>query len=471
LWGGRFASGSEEALLRLNESLSVDFRLWPQDVRAAKAWVSGLGQAGAIDQSEAAELHRGLDRVAARLADGAGRGATDEDVHTLVERLLFEEIGELAGKLNTGRSRNDQVATDLRLWCLETIGSVDAEVAALGRALVEQAARGVDLILPGYTHGQRAQPVRWGYVLLAHTWPLTRDRARLADIVERVSELPLGSGALAGSGIAVDREGLRRELEFRAISPNGLDVTGDRDYVAELLFALSMIASHLSRLAGELLIYASAEYGFVRLPEAYCTGSSLMPQKRNPDVLELARAKSSRVMGDLASLLAVLGGLPAGYSKDLQEDKALLFDAVDTLLLTLPAMMGVVEGLEPVEERMRAALDPQLLATDLADGLVALGVPFREAHGFVGRLVLEAESRSESFVALPSAVSGAIHPELPRLVAALGSWDDSVERRPTPGGSSRASVRAQLERLKQEFETRPSPQRPERVDQTPRSDR
>jgi argininosuccinate lyase len=299
LWGGRFRSGSQEALVKLNESLPVDHRLWPYDVRGAKAWVSALANSAVIDRSEEKELLEGLDRVALRLEGGEGEAAGDEDVHTLVERLLYDEAGDVAGKLNTGRSRNDQVMTDLRLWCMDVGQAIDEELVELGRALVSQARSGVDHLLPGYTHGQRAQPVRWAYVLLAHAWPIARDRSRLEDAVERLAELPLGSGALAGSGVPVDRAQLKEALGFQRLSPNGLDATGSRDFVAEILFVLGLVATHVSRLAAELLTYSSAEYGFIRLSDGYCTGSSLMPQKRNPDVLELARAKSSRVLGDL----------------------------------------------------------------------------------------------------------------------------------------------------------------------------
>lgn len=451
MWGGRFTAGPEESFNALNRSLPVDQRLWPHDIQGSKAWAQALARAGILTPAEVTTLLGGLDRVAEQLAGGAAQGAADEDVHTLVERLLYQEIGDLAGKLHTGRSRNDQVATDLRLWCLAAIESLDREIVALGNALVAQAAKGVDLILPGYTHGQQAQPVRWAYLLLAHTWPLARDRERLAEVAGRVSVLPLGSGALAGSGVAVDRELLRETLGFRAVSPNALDATGERDFAAEILFVLALLGTHLSRLAAELVTYSSTEFGFVRLADGYCSGSSLMPQKRNPDVFELARAKVARTVGDLVGLLTTLKGLPAGYSKDLQEDKSFLFDAVDTLLLTLPAVRGAVATMEPVPERMSAVLHRAMLATDLADGLVGKGVPFREAHGLVGRLVQEAERRRVDLAAVPSDAARAIHPALPELLASLGSFADSVERRATPGGSSRASVVTQITQLEAAF--------------------
>src|SRR5438552_96718 len=451
MWGGRFSLGPSEALDALNRSLPVDHRLWPQDVTASKAWVHALGRVGVLTSAEESQLLDGLDRVAERLADGAAVGAPDEDVHTLVERLLYEEVGAVAGKLHTGRSRNDQVATDLRLWTLNAIDQLDADLAALGRTVLARARDGIDDILPGYTHGQRAQPVRWAYVLLAHAWPLVRDRQRLADARRRVAELPLGSGALAGSGFPVDRVLLKEALGFRSLSANALDVTGDRDFVAEVLFALALVGTHLSRLGAELILYASSEYGFVKLSDDFSTGSSLMPQKRNPDVFELARAKSARLLGDLVALLATLKGIPAGYSKDLQEDKALLFDACDTLAVVLPAVTGAVASLSIDGQRMLAALDASLRATDVADLLVEAGVPFRESHRLVGKLVREAERAGVPLDQVPQAVAASIHPALGAALAQLGSWEDSVEGRATPGGASRKSVEDQLEELRKLF--------------------
>ncbi|HYL55045.1 MAG TPA: argininosuccinate lyase [Gemmatimonadales bacterium] len=451
MWGGRFGAGPSEALDALNRSLPVDHRLWPQDVAASKAWVHALGRVGVLTSADETQLLDGLDRVAERLADGAAVGAPDEDVHTLVERLLYTEVGAVAGKLHTGRSRNDQVATDLRLWTLAAVDQLDRDLATLGRALVTRAEAGVDLLLPGYTHGQRAQPVRWAYVLLAHAWPLVRDRQRLADARRRVAELPLGSGALAGSGFAVDRVLLKEALGFRSVSANALDTTGDRDFVAEVLFALALVGTHLSRLGAELVTYTSAEYGFVRLADDFSTGSSLLPQKRNPDVFELARAKSGRLLGDLVALLTTLKGLPAGYSKDLQEDKGLLFDAFDTLALVLPAATGAIATLTADADRMRAALDAALRATDLADFLVETGVPFRESHGLVGRLVREAERSGVPLDRVPQPLAAGIHPALGAALAQLGTWEDSVESRATPGGASRASVVDQLGALRVAF--------------------
>ena len=451
MWGGRFALGPSEALNALNRSLPVDHRLWPQDVAASKAWVHALCRAGVVTSHEETQLLAGLDRVADQLADGAAVGAPDEDVHTLVERLLYQEVGALAGKLHTGRSRNDQVATDLRLWTLDAIDQLDAGVAGLGKTLVGKAKDSSDAILPGYTHGQRAQPVRWAYVLLAHAWPLVRDRQRLADARRRTAELPLGSGALAGSGFPVDRVLLKEALGFRALSPNALDATGDRDFVADVLFAIALIGTHLSRLGAELITYASGEFGFITLADDFSTGSSLMPQKRNPDVFELARGKAGRLLGDFVALLTTLKGIPAGYQKDLQEDKALLFDACDTLATVLPAMTGAIETLTINADRMAAALDPAMRATDLADLLVEAGVPFRESHGLIGRLVRAAEHENVPLDRVPQNIANDIHPALGPALAQLGTWEQSIESRATPGGASRASVESQIEELRRAF--------------------
>ena len=316
---------------------------------------------------------------------------------------------------------------------------------------------GMDAILPGYTHGQRAQPVRWAYVLLAHAWPLVRDRQRLADARRRTAEMPLGSGALAGSGFPVDRVLLKEALGFRAISANALDATGDRDFVADVLFAIALVGTHLSRLGAELITYASGEYAFVTLSDAFSTGSSLMPQKRNPDVFELARGKSGRMLGDLVALLTTLKGIPAGYQKDLQEDKALLFDACDTLATVLPAVTGAIDTLSVNAERMAAALDPAMRATDLADLLVEAGVPFRESHGLIGKLVRAAEQAGVTLDKVSAKVATEIHPALGPALAQLGTWEQSIESRATPGGASRASVESQIEELRRLFQPAASP--------------
>lgn len=442
LWGGRFSEGPAPSLDELNRSLPVDRRLWREDVEGSRAWVRALEGAGVLTDGEANRLDGGLARVAERLAEGAAEHAADEDIHTLVERLLYEEVGELAGKLHTGRSRNDQVATDARLWALRAGDELDAALRGLEAALVEQARSAVDLVIPAYTHLRKAQPVRVAHWLLSHFWALERDRERLSGALRRVSVLPLGSGAISGCAYPVDRALLKELLGFRDISPNSLDAVGERDWVCELIFVAALTGAHLSRLAEDLILYSSAEFGFVDLPEAYTTGSSLLPQKRNPDGLELARGKAARLIGDVAASLALLKGLSSGYHKDLQEDKALLFGAVDTLLTVLPVTRETVGALRWREDRLAAAVaDDGLLAVDLADGLVRRGVPFREAHGIVGRLLRRAEDAGVRLADLPPEDWASAHP----LLEGGPSVEDSVEARDVPGGTSRAAVLAQLE--------------------------
>jgi argininosuccinate lyase len=394
LWGGRFAAEPAPEMDRLNRSLPVDMRLWREDVAGSQAWASAIAAAGVISHAEWLRLQAGLDRVAARLDAWTAdewRAAPDEDVHSLVERLLYEEAGDVAGKLHTGRSRNDQVATDSRLWALGAAARLDAALRELQRALLEQAEAHRGTVMPSYTHMQRAQPVSAAHWLLSHAWPLARDRERLGQARERAAVLPLGSGAIAGCPFPVDRVLLKETLGFHAVSPNSIDAVADRDWVAELLFVGAAVGMHLSRLAEDLVVFGSHEWGFVRFSDRFSTGSSLMPQKRNPDAMELARGKAGRLIGNLTAILSVLKGLPSGYNKDLQEDKEALFDTFDTLEALLPAVSGTVRTMELDPERCAAAVDAGMLATDLADFLVRRGTPFREAHGAVGRLVRTAE--------------------------------------------------------------------------------
>ncbi|MBI4541067.1 MAG: argininosuccinate lyase [Gemmatimonadetes bacterium] len=429
----------------LNKSLPVDIRLWPQDIAGSRAWARALAGGGVIAEGERDALLAGLDRVASRLAAGEAAAAKDEDVHSLVERLLYEEAGDVAGKLHTGRSRNDQVSTDFRLWGVDAVDRVGEAVRGLCRALHSLASRSVDLIMPAYTHLQRAQPVRAAHWALSHFWPFDRDRRRLAQVRERISVLPLGSGAVAGSPFPIDRDVLRRELGFAALSENSMDAVSDRDWVMELAFVGALAGAHLSRLAEDLVLFGSSEFGFLRLDDRYSTGSSLMPQKRNPDVAELARGKSGRLTGNLVALLTLLKGLPTSYNRDIQEDKELLFDSVDTLLLTLPALAGALETALWNAERVAAGLDDALLATDLADYLVRKGVPFRESHEIVGRLVRRAEEEGRGLSALPDAAFREAHSAFGTDVREVFSWERAVEARAVPGGTARQALMSQLE--------------------------
>jgi argininosuccinate lyase len=446
LWGGRFQSGMAAAMVPLNLSLDVDQRLWRQDLVGSRAWARALGRAGVLTDEEVEALVRGLDAVETRLAgEGAFASVADEDIHSLVERLLHEEAGEVAGKLHTGRSRNDQVATDLRLWCREATEDVAGHLTGLAEALLVLAEGGMEVIMPGYTHLQQGQPIRAAHWALGHLWPLLRDRERVRRAGEAAGTLPLGSGAVAGCPFPIDREALARDLGFRAVSQNSLDAISDRDFAAELVFAAALTGVHLSRLAEDLVLFSSREFGFVRLDDGFSTGSSLMPQKRNPDVAELTRGKTGRLVGGLVGLLTLLKGLPTGYNRDLQEEKALVFDAVDTLAVTLPALAGAVATARFRPDRIHDALDTQLLATDLADYLVRRGVPFRRGHEAIGVLVRRAEERGCSLEDLSDDDFRSAHAAFESDVRDTFDWVRSVDARAATGGTARVAVERQME--------------------------
>jgi len=445
LWGGRFVAHVAAEFDALNSSISIDYRLWPHDVRLSKAWAMALYHAGVLSLDESNEIELGLDRVAARLQGGEAPSPTDEDVHTLIDRLLHEEVGDAASKLHTGRSRNDQVATATRLWAMDAARALDAAITRLQQTMIDHAHGLETALMPSYTHMQRAIPVSAAHWLLSHFWPLHRDRARVRAASRAAAVLPLGSGAAAGSAYPVSRVLLKQSLGFSAISQNSIDAVSDRDFVAELLFAATMIGTHLSRLAEDLIIYGSSEFGFVQFGERFTSGSSMMPQKRNPDALELARGSAARVLGDLTTLVATLKGLPSSYNKDLQDDKRVLFDAVDSLLLVLPAVAGALEECEFNTPRMRAALSTTMMATDLADYLVRKGVAFRDAHRAVGRLIRRCEEERIDLDALPLAAFTDVHPSFASDVLDALSPARSVEWREVDGGTGPAAVRVQLE--------------------------
>ena len=432
------------AMVPLNRSLDVDIRLWPQDVRGSRAWAQALVNAGVLEKAEGVTLLEGLDRVAARLSERDHSDEADEDIHSLVERLLHEEVGEVAGKLHTGRSRNDQVATDFCLWGMEVAEGLGVALTEVESTLLEWARESVDIILPGYTHLQQGQPVRAAHWVLSHFWPLERDRAALRTVRDQAGVLPLGSGAIAGCPFPIDREFLREELGFLTISENSIDAASDRDWALGFAFAAARVGTHLSRLAEDLVLFGSKEFGFVRLSDGFSTGSSLMPQKRNPDVAELVRGKSGRLTGNLVSLLTVLKGLPTGYNRDLQEDKGALFDSVDTLSMVLPAIEGAVRGAEFQTDRIEAALDPQLLATDLADYLVRASVPFRKAHEVVATVVRVAEDQGVAVNQLPLEAFQEAHASFGSDVFDVFVWERSVEAREAPGGTARKAVLEQI---------------------------
>lgn len=444
LWGGRFAEGLAREMVQLNLSLDVDFRLWRQDIRGSRAWAAALGRAGLLSDDEVAALHHGLDAVARQLAGGIPEGAGDEDIHSLVERLLVEEVGEVGGKLHSGRSRNDQVATDERLWGMEAVSRLEEAVTAVCARLLDLAEGGLEVIMPGYTHLQQGQPIRAAHWALSHLWPLLRDRERLRRVARDAAVLPLGSGAVAGCPFPVDRVQLARDLGFRTPSENSLDAVSDRDWMADFLHAGALMGVHLSRLGEDLVVFSSREFGFVRLADGYSTGSSLMPQKRNPDVAELTRGKSARLVGNSVAFLTLLKGLPTGYNRDLQEDKTPVFDTADTLLLVLPAVAGALATAEFQPQRIHARLDTQLLATDLADYLVRRGVPFRQSHEAVGALVRKAEELGCSLEDLQDADFRAANPAFEPDVRDVFDWEASVESRAARGGTARSAVEAQM---------------------------
>lgn len=450
LWGGRFAQPLDSLAYDLNASLPVDKRLAIQDVNGSLAWAGALHRSKILSDEEHASISRGLEAVKGEFASGTFVFApTDEDIHTAVERRLTERVGDVAGKLHTGRSRNDQVATDFRLWMLEAIPALESALKELQSALLEQSERAGETLMPGYTHLQRAQPVLLAHWWLAHAWALQRDRDRLADLTGRVSVLPLGSGALAGVPFDIDRVELARTLGFSDVSQNSIDAVSDRDFAAEYLFCAAMIGIHLSRLAEQVVMYTSAEFGFFELADAFSTGSSLMPQKKNPDVFELARGKSGTLVGLLTGLLATLKGLPSAYDKDLQEDKAPVFQAADTLLAILPVIAGALRSITVNVGRMRSAIDPSLMATDLADYLVDKGVPFREAHAMVGKVVRAAVEGKVRIEELPLEAYRSIGP-FEADVYQVFDPGQSVRRRNSVGGTSLRSVKHQIQKIKGE---------------------
>ncbi len=475
LWNGRFSDKTDPEAFALNASIRFDQRMALQDVRGSLAWAEALELAGVLTAEERTQIGAGLQQIGSEFsAQSFVFAPDDEDIHTAVERRLGEIIGPVAGKLHTGRSRNDQVATDFRLWLLDQLPALDAALSELQGALVERAendlmdtltpalsqremeqappsppgrgARGEGkyIIMPGYTHLQRAQPVLLSHWWLSHFWPLQRDRDRLAALQERVAVLPLGCGALAGTPFAIDRIALTEKLGFAKPAPNSMDAVSDRDFAAEFLFVAAMIGIHLSKLAEQIILYSSAEFGFIELDDAFSTGSSLMPQKKNPDPFELARGKAGTLLGKLTGLLATLKGLPSTYDKDLQEDKVPVFEAHDTLRAMLPVIAGAVRTLTVKPERMTAAIDAAMMATDLADYLVGRGIPFREAHTLSGRAVKLALENEKTIETLTLAEYQSIHPNFDEDVYNVFDPQQCVARRKAFGGTAPEAVQQQL---------------------------
>ena len=450
LWGGRFSTKLDPQAWNLNSSLAVDQRMALQDVQGSQAWADAIHLAGILTDKEHGSISLGLATIKEEFSSGRFSFApSDEDIHTAVERRLTELIGDAAGKLHTGRSRNDQVATDFRLWVSQAISSLTAALNDLQSALVEQAEAAGETIMPGYTHLQRAQPILLAHWWLSHYWALRRDQERLHDLVKRVSVLPLGSGALAGVPFNIDRPALAASLGFAEVSQNSLEAVSDRDFAAEYLFCATMLGIHLSKLAEQIVLFTSAEFGFFELSDAFSTGSSLMPQKKNPDVFELTRGKAGTLLGLLTGLLATLKGLPSTYDKDLQEDKAPVFQATDTLLAILPVVAGALRTITVNPERVRSAIDPSMMATDLADYLVEKGIPFREAHGMAGKAVRAACEKGISLEEMSLADYEFIGPFEADVYQVFDPLR-SIQKRSAIGGTSLQSVKQQIQRIKGE---------------------
>jgi argininosuccinate lyase len=435
---------------RFTASVTFDQRLAQHDITASLAHARMLAACGVISRGDLADIERGMADIRQEIATGAFAWSLEaEDVHLNIERRLTELVGEAGKRLHTARSRNDQVATDMRLWLRDEIDGIDALLAKLQEVLLSQAERHAALVMPGFTHLQVAQPVTFGHHLMAYHEMFERDRARLADCRKRVNVLPLGAAALAGTTFPIDREGVARELGFEAVAANSLDAVSDRDFAIEFCALAALAMVHLSRFSEEIVLWMSPRFGFVRLPDRFCTGSSIMPQKKNPDVPELVRGKSARVLGSLVALLALMKGQPLAYNKDNQEDKEPLFDAADTLQDSLAVFAELVAGMQPVPDAMRAAaLEGFATATDLVDYLVRKGVAFRDAHGIVARAVREAEAVGCDLSGLPFAVLKRFSPAIGEDVYQSLSLEGSVAARDHPGGTAPAQVKAAVARAR-----------------------
>jgi argininosuccinate lyase len=446
LWGGRFSGGPADALARLSMSVHFDWRLAPYDLLASRAHARVLKRSGLLDESECERILTALDELDRDAREGTFRPQPeDEDVHTALERGLLERVGSLGGKLRAGRSRNDQIATDLRLYLRDHARQLVARVAELETALISQAERTIDAPAPGLTHMQHAQPVLFAHQLLAHVQAFSRDVSRLVDWDRRTAVSPLGAGALAGSSLPLDPEAVASELGFARAAANSIDAVSDRDFAAEFLFCAAMIGIHLSRLGEEVVLWATSEFRWVELDDAFSTGSSIMPQKKNPDVAELARGKAGRLIGDLSALLVVLKGLPLAYDRDLQEDKEPVFDAVDTLLLVLPAVSGMIATMRVDTDRLAAtAADGYALATDVAEHLVRRGVPFREAHEAVGHLVVWCAVHDCALEDVSDDDLAKVSEHLTPDVRDVLSVEGALAARKAAGGTAPERVREQL---------------------------
>jgi argininosuccinate lyase len=449
LWGGRFASATAGSVEAFTSSIDVDRRLYRHDIAGSIAHAKMLARQRIIPARDARKIVRGLKAIQSEIDRGVFPfSASDEDIHMNIERRLTQKIGAAGGKLHTARSRNDQVALDMRLFLRDEVEIIIAGLDGLGRELARAAKRHLDVIMPGYTHLQRAQPVLFSHHLLAYYDMFERDRERFAECLERINVLPLGSGALAGTTFPIDRGYVARLLGFPRVSKNSLDAVADRDFILEFLSASAILFVHLSRLAEELVLWCSQEFGFVELPDGFCTGSSMMPQKKNPDVPELIRGKTGRIFGHLQGMLTIMKGLPLAYNRDLQEDKIPLFDTVDTVKASVGITAEIIAGLKVRKERMmEAARDGFMNATDLADYLVGRGLPFRSAHSVAGRIVQHCLMAGRRIEELPLAEMRRFSPRIEKDVYRYLSAESVVERRRGAGGTARANVVRRLKEL------------------------
>jgi argininosuccinate lyase len=451
LWGGRFTSGTDPAFASFNNSFGFDRRLFETDVRASVAHCNGLVGAGVLSKADAEKINRGLQTILQRgLDDSDYFDAGSEDVHSFIEARLVELVGDAGGKLHTGRSRNDQVATDLRLWLRGAGDLLSASVRSTQEALLDVAEQNREAVFPGYTHLQRAQPILFAHWCLAYFEMLARDRERLAEIRKRVNVMPLGAAALAGSSFAIDREAVARELEFGSVSRNSVDAVSDRDFCVEFVAGCALIMVHLARLAEEIILYSTTEFGFLQLSDAVATGSSLMPQKKNPDSMELVRGKAARVFGHNLSLLTMLKGLPLAYNKDMQEDKEAVFDAFDTTRACLDISALVLGNVKLNEARMRAAASQGMMnATELADYLVRQGLPFREAHETVGRIVVRAIDKGVELGELPLDELRSFSHEIQEDVFAALTLESTLGSKSLTGGTGPQRVSEALQNARE----------------------
>ncbi|CAG9460330.1 unnamed protein product [Pedinophyceae sp. YPF-701] len=450
LWGGRFSGSVDPLMEKFNESLSMDKRMAKEDIQGSKAYARALAKAGIITKDEAETLVKGLRQVAAEWADGTFEEKPgDEDIHTANERRLSEIVGSVGGKLHTGRSRNDQVATDTRLYMKKRMRILQQALQALIAVACERAESEVDVLMPGFTHLQSAQTVRWSHWVMCHCAAWQRDHKRASEIIPRIATLPLGSGALAGNPFLVDRQFLAEELEMEGgVCPNSMDAVSDRDFAVESIFWCAMVTTHLSRFAEDLIIYSSAPFGFVQCSDAYATGSSLMPQKKNPDALELMRGKAGVMQGNLAGAMSVLKSTPTTYNKDFQEVWALMYDSIDTTFDVLRIATGVLATLTIKPDKMLAVLTPDMLATDLAEYLVRKGVPFRETHHISGACVKLAEDTDRTLFDLTMSELKEIDERFEEDVMDVMDFTKSAESRDTEGGASKRSVLEQVEKMR-----------------------